>query len=79
MTSKNSPIQSFYPETDSIKIEIKSEYEKTILVPFIDVKLLRDSFSKVFHDNKDLLNDISMKRNEFTKTKNYINSTKFRL
>jgi 5'-3' exonuclease len=79
MTDNNSPINLFYPETDSIKIEIKSEYEKTILVPFIDVKLLRNTFNKTFQENKNILSEIAMKRNEFIKTKNYINSTKLKL
>ena len=79
MTDNNSPINLFYPETDSIKIEIKSEYEKTILVPFIDVKLLRNTFNKTYQENKNILSEFAMKRNEFIKTKNYINSTKLKL
>lgn len=79
MTDKNSPVNLFYPETDSIKIEIKSEYEKTILVPFIDVKLLRNTFNKTYQENKDTLTEIAMKKNNFITTKNYINSTKLKL
>ena len=79
MISKNSDIQHFYPDTNSIKIEIKNEYEKTILVPFINVKLLRNTFNKTCNENKDTLNDIYMKRNEFKINKNYINSTKLNL
>ena len=79
MISKDSPIKSFYPDNNSIKIEIKNIYEKTILVPFIDVKLLRDTFQKTYGDNKNICNIVEMKRNEFIKTKNYINSTKYKL
>lgn len=79
MIDKTSPINLFYPETDSIKIEIKSEYEKTILVPFIDVKLLRNTFDKSCYQHKDILTEIAMKRNLFIKTKNYINSSKLKL
>jgi 5'-3' exonuclease len=79
MRSKDSPIKSFYPDNNSIKIEIKNIYEKTILVPFIDVKLLRDTFQKTYEDNKNICNIVEMKRNEFIKTKNYINSTKYKL
>ena len=79
MTSKNSDIQIFYPNTDSIKIEIKSEYEKTILVPFINVKLLRNTFNKTFNENKDILTDVDIKRNIFKTNKNYINSKKLNL
>lgn len=78
MTSKNSPISSFYPENHSIKIEIKSEYEKTILVPFIDVKLLRNTFNQICENNKDVYNLI-INRNQFVKTKKYINLTKQKL
>ena len=79
MISKDSPIKSFYPDNNSIKIEIKNIYEKTILVPFIDVKLLRNTFQKTYEDNKNICNIVEMKRNEFIKTKNYINSTKYKL
>lgn len=79
MISKNSPINSFYPKNDSIKIEIKNEYEKTILVPFIDVKLLRNTFNEICKENKGMYDEIAIKRNQFIKTKNYINSTKQKL
>jgi 5'-3' exonuclease len=79
MTDKNSLIKSFYPDNDSIHIEIKSEYEKTILVPFIDVKLLRDTFKKTSEEYKDIHTDIAMLRNKFIQNKNYINSTKYKL
>jgi 5'-3' exonuclease len=79
MTSTNSPIYSFYPENDSIEIEIKNEYEKNILVPFVNVKLLRSTFNIICEDDKDTDTNIAMKRNEFIKTKNYINSTKLKL
>jgi 5'-3' exonuclease len=79
MTSSTSKIKSFYPETDSIKVEIKSEYEKTILVPFINVHLLRDTFRNVSDVNKNKLSDVTMRRNMFINNKNYINSTKLKL
>jgi 5'-3' exonuclease len=79
MTSSTSSIKSFYPETDSIKVEIKSEYEKTILVPFINVHLLRDTFINVSDINKNKLSDVTMRRNIFINNKNYINSTKLKL
>ena len=79
MTLSNSPINKFYPETDSIKIEVKNEYEKTILVPFIDVSLLRTTFNNIVTENKDNLSDDIINRNKFTKNKSYINSTKLKL
>ena len=79
MITKDSPIYSFYPDTNSIKIEVKNSYENTILVPFIDVKLLRNTFQDTLENNKNSCNDDVMKRNEFLKTKNYINSTKYKL
>jgi 5'-3' exonuclease len=79
MKDIDSPINSFYPESDSIQIEIKSEYEKTIIVPFIDVKLLRNTFSKTFNEHKLNLNEEDVNRNTFKTTKNYINSSKLKL
>jgi 5'-3' exoribonuclease 2 len=79
MKSSTSSIKSFYPETDSIKVEIKSEYERTILVPFINVHLLRDTFKNISDTNKNKLSDITLRRNIFVNNKNYINSTKLKL
>jgi 5'-3' exoribonuclease 2 len=78
MTCKESDIYHFYPETSTIKVEIKSEYEKTILVPFIDVDLLRKTFKSTFEKNKEML-EKHESRNIFKNTKFYINSNKFKL
>ena len=76
MTSKESDIINFYPDTSSIKVEIKSEYEKTILVPFIDVKLLRKTFKKILENNNNLSEE-ELNRNKFKTTITYINTTTY--
>jgi 5'-3' exoribonuclease 2 len=77
MTKNDSPISNFYPKLDTIKVEYKSEYEKTILVPFIDVKLLRNTFKEVFEKEKSILSEEELNRNNFKKTLSYINTTKY--
>lgn len=79
MTSANSKIYNFYPELDSIKVEIKSEYEKTILVPFIDVNVLRNVFKECFENEQNKLTQDEIQRNYFKQTKTFINSTKMKL
>ena len=77
MTKNDSPITNFYPKLDTIKVEYKSEYEKTILVPFIDVKLLRNTFKEVFENEKSILSEEELNRNNFKTTLSYINTTKY--
>lgn len=77
MTKNDSPISNFYPKLDTIKVEYKSEYEKTILVPFIDVKLLRNTFKEVFENEKHILSEEELNRNKFKTTLSYINTTKY--
>ena len=78
MTDINSPIIDFYPKIDTIKIEYKNEYEKTILVPFIDVKLLKNTFKEIFENEKDILSEEESNRNKFKLTSTYINSSKYK-
>jgi 5'-3' exonuclease len=77
MTKNDSPISNFYPKLDTIKVEYKSEYEKTILVPFIDVKLLRNTFKEVFENEKHILSEEELNRNKFKTTISYVNTTKY--
>lgn len=79
MTSDDSEIKTFYPNTNSIKVETKNEYEKHILVPFINVQLLRTSFKKNYDSYKDILSQNDIDRNLFKSNKYYINSTKLKL
>lgn len=79
MINESSELKTFYPDTNSVKIEIKNEYEKTILVPFINVKLLRDTFDKYYQNQQEYLTKEEKERNTFTKNINYINSSKQKL
>lgn len=79
MTDNESEIKCFYPNNDEIKIEIKNKYEKLILVPFINIKLLKKTFNTIFDQNKINLNENEIERNLFKKTKCYINSNKLKL
>ena len=89
MISKDSPISSFYPKIDDIKVEIKNNgsfisdrtksLEKNILLPFIDVNLLKTSFNSEFDKIK---NDEKLKkeidRNKFKTTQTFINKMKYK-
>jgi|688.fasta_scaffold80872_2 5'-3' exoribonuclease 2 len=79
MISNNSEISNFYPCINDIKIEIKNQYEKTILVPFINVELLRNTFKNKYTNNKDILTKEELDRNLFKNTISYINSNKYKL
>lgn len=78
MLSKNSPIYNFYPEITSLQIEIKNEYEKTILVPFIDVLLLKNTFENTYQDKKELLSNDEINRNYFKETQSFIKKMNYK-
>lgn len=78
LMKSDSVIKEFYPNTNNIKIEIKSEYEKTILVPFIDVKKLREEFHKQYLSHKNTLSKEEIDRNCFIDNKIYINTNKYK-
>jgi len=88
MISKDSPINSFYPNLSNIKVEIKNNgsfsdktrfVEKNILLPFIDVNLLKTTFQTEFDKIK---NDEKLKkeidRNKFKNTQTFINKMKYK-
>lgn len=89
MASKDSPINSFYPNIKDIKVEIKNNgsfvsdktksFEKNILLPFIDVNLLKNTFNTEFDKIK---NDEKLKkeinRNKFKNTQTFINKMKYK-
>jgi 5'-3' exonuclease len=84
MVSKDSTINSFYPNIKDIKVEIKNNgsfiSEKNILLPFIDVNLLKTTFNIEFDKIK---NDEKLKkeidRNKFKNTQTFINKMKYKI
>ena len=83
MTSSDSIIKSFYPELNDIKVEVKNNgsfiSEKNILLPFIDVNLLKTAFHTEFDKIKE--NDKMKKeidRNKFKSTQTFINKMKYK-